>query len=177
MFSLFGQHMWQELIYSWEGDELWASSPKWICHWQNKPAQIILIIRLVFPGKGFVVACGVVCELALFFEFAIILNFVLNNNNNNILYVEKEWNLVTQLCLTLCDPMDYSPPVFFVTPWTVAHQALLFTKFTRQEYWSGLPFPSPGDLPNPGTEPRSPALRVDSLLFETGKPWNVESLL
>ena len=43
--------------------------------------------------------------------------------------------------------------------------------FSRQEYWSGLPFPSPGDLPNPGIDPRSPALQADALLFELpGKP-------
>ena len=46
----------------------------------------------------------------------------------------------------------------FVTPWTVAYQAVLSMAFSRQEYWSGLPFPSPGDLPNPGIEPGSPAL-------------------
>ena len=46
----------------------------------------------------------------------------------------------------------------FVTPWTVAHQALLSVEFSRQEYWSGLPFPSPGDLLNPGIKLRSPAL-------------------
>ena len=45
-----------------------------------------------------------------------------------------------------------------VTPWTVAHQTPLSMAFFRQEYWSGLPFPSPGDLPNPGIKPRSPAL-------------------
>ena len=45
---------------------------------------------------------------------------------------------------------------FFATPWTVAHQAPLSMEFSRQEYWSGLPFPSPGDLPDPGTEPTSP---------------------
>ena len=55
----------------------------------------------------------------------------------------------------------------FVTPWTVAHQAPLFMGFPRQECWSGLPFPSPGDLPNPGIEPRSPALQADSLLSST----------
>ena len=43
----------------------------------------------------------------------------------------------------------------FVTPWAMAHQALLSMEFYRQEYWSGLPFPSPGDLPDPGTEPAS----------------------
>ena len=46
----------------------------------------------------------------------------------------------------------------FTTPWTVAHQAPLLMGFPRQEYWSGLPFPSPGDLPDPGVEPASPAL-------------------
>ena len=54
----------------------------------------------------------------------------------------------------------------FATPWTVAYQAPLSMGFSRQEYWSGLPFPSPGDLPDPGIEPRSPALRTDSLLSE-----------
>ena len=42
---------------------------------------------------------------------------------------------------------------FFVTPWSVAHEASLSMGFSRQEYWSGLPFPSPGDLPDPGIEP------------------------
>ena len=54
----------------------------------------------------------------------------------------------------------------FGTPWTVTHQALLSIGFSRQEYWSGLPFPSPGDLPFPGIEARSPALQADSLLTE-----------
>ena len=51
----------------------------------------------------------------------------------------------------------------FVTPWTVAHQAPPSIEFSRQEYWSVLPFPSPGDLPNLGIEPRSPALQADTL--------------
>ena len=51
----------------------------------------------------------------------------------------------------------------FATPWTVACQALLFMGFSRQEYWSGLPFPPPGDLPNPGIEPKPPALQAGSL--------------
>jgi len=61
--------------------------------------------------------------------------------------------LVTKSCLTLA------------TPWTVARQALLSMRFSRQGYWSGLPFPSPGDLPDPGIEPGSPALQADSLNF------------
>ena len=59
--------------------------------------------------------------------------------------------LVAKSCLTLA------------TPWTVAHQAPLSMGFSRQEYWSGLPFPSPGDLPDPGIKPSSPALQADSL--------------
>ena len=62
--------------------------------------------------------------------------------------------LVAKLCPTL------------MTPWTVAHQAPLSMGFSRQEYWSGLPFPSPGDLPNTGIEPGSPALWPDSLTTE-----------
>ena len=50
----------------------------------------------------------------------------------------------------------------FATPWTVAHQAPPSMGFSRQEYWSGLQFPSPGDLPNPGIEPRSPILEADA---------------
>ena len=54
----------------------------------------------------------------------------------------------------------------FATPWTVAHQAPPSMEFSRQEYWSGLPFPSPGDLPNLGIEPWSPTLQADSLPAE-----------
>ena len=59
----------------------------------------------------------------------------------------------------------------FATPWTVAHQAPPSMGFSRQEYWSGLPFPSPGDLPNPGIEPTSPTLQADALTSQPpGKP-------
>ena len=58
-----------------------------------------------------------------------------------------------------------------MTPWTVAHQAPQSMEFSRQEHWSGLPCPSPGDLPNPGIEPGSPALQADSSPSEPpGKP-------
>ena len=60
---------------------------------------------------------------------------------------------------------------FFVAPWTVALQASLSMGFSRQEYWSGLPFPFPGDLLDPGIEPEFPALQADSLLSEPpGRP-------
>ena len=58
-----------------------------------------------------------------------------------------------------------------MTPWTVVYQAPPSMVFSTQEYWSGLPFPSPGDLPNPGIEPGSPTLKADALTFEPpGKP-------
>ena len=53
-----------------------------------------------------------------------------------------------------------------VTLWTVAYQASPSVGFSRQEYWSGLPFPSPGDLPDPGIEPGSPTLQADALTSE-----------
>ena len=71
--------------------------------------------------------------------------------------------LVAQSCLTLCDPMDCSTPASSV-------------EFSTQEYWSELPFPSPGDLPDPKIEPESPASQADSLSAEPqGKP--VSSLI
>ena len=63
-------------------------------------------------------------------------------------------SLVAKSCLTL------------ETPWTAACKAPLSMGFSRQEYWSELPFPSPGDLPDPGIEPRSPLVQADSLLTE-----------
>ena len=71
---------------------------------------------------------------------------------------------VTQSRPTLCDPMDYT-----------------YMDFSRPEYWSGQPFPSPGDLPNPGIKPRSPTLQADSLPVEPqGEPldsWSVRKIL
>ena len=74
--------------------------------------------------------------------------------SNQSILKEIGGGLVAKLCPTL------------VTPWTVACQAPLSTGFSRQEFWSGLPFPFPGNLLDPGIEPCSPALQVDSLLTE-----------
>ena len=62
---------------------------------------------------------------------------------------------------------------FFVSPWAVAHQAPLSVGFSMQEYWSGLPFPSPEDLPHPGTEPGCPVLQADPPQSEP--PWKSSS--
>ena len=60
----------------------------------------------------------------------------------------------------------------FATPWTVAYQAPPSTGFSRPEYWSGLPFPSSGDLSNPGIKPGTPALEADAL---TSEPFNMSA--
>ena len=80
--------------------------------------------------------------------------------------IEKVKVLVAQLCLTPCNPMGY-----------IVRQAPLSVGSSKQEYWSGLPFPSPGNLPNPGNEPRSPAFQAGSLLPEPpGKHQLIEEL-
>ena len=79
---------------------------------------------------------------------------------STLLFLGGGGGLVTKSCPTL------------VTPRIVAYQAPLLVEFPRQEYWSGLVFPSPGDLPNSGIKPRSPALQADSLPTELpGNPY------
>ena len=73
--------------------------------------------------------------------------------------------------------MSHSVVPDSATPWTAAHQAPLSVRSSRQGYWSGLPFPSPGDLPTPGIKPGSPALQADSLPTELqGKPFLIVGL-
>ena len=80
--------------------------------------------------------------------------------HSKIIHVSKKVKVKSLSCVRL-----------FATPWTVAHKAPPSMGFSRQEYWSGLPFPSPGDLPHTGIKPRSPTLQVDALTSEPpGKP-------
>ena len=93
-----------------------------------------------FPGKS----TGVGCHCLLH-----VISYGISNLGNSV---------KTKLCMLSCVQL-------FATPWTVAYQAPLSMEFSRQEYWSGLPFPSPGDLPYPGTEPSFPmslALQADA---------------
>ena len=85
------------------------------------------------------------------------------------------WITVSIPCVFVCVCVYTRAPVcarslscvlFFATPWIVALQAPLSMESSRQEYWSGLPFPSPGDPPDPGIEPWSPALEADALTSE-----------
>ena len=76
-------------------------------------------------------------------------------------------------CRVVCVFVTQSFPTF-CDPWIIACQASLSMEFSRQEYWSGLPFSSPGDLPDPGIKPESPVLQADSLQSESpGKPCRV----
>ena len=78
-----------------------------------------------------------------------------NINSYSITFVLFRWYsfVCVYVCVCVCSVMSN----FFATPWTVVHQAPLSMGFPRPEYWSGLPFPPPGELPNPGIEPMSPA--------------------
>ena len=99
--------------------------------------------------------------MALFQSFfKIIFSFIFN------------WRIIAlQYCVSLCQKERAKSCPTIAIPWTIAHQDPLSMGFPRQEYWSGLPFPSPGELPDPGIEPRSPALQADALPTELcGKP-------
>ena len=74
------------------------------------------------------------------------------------------------VCVCVCVCAKSLMCLTFATPWTVAHQASLSIEFSRQEYWSGLPFPPPGYLPNPGMEPASLEFRALAGRFFTTAP-------
>ena len=100
-----------------------------------------------------------------------------NCNLSNHLYFQMYSHIASVLLDTMCPLSIFiffkslSCVRLFVTSWTAAHQAPQSMGFSRQEYWSGLPFPSPGDLPNPGIKPGSPTLEADALTSEPpGKP-------
>ena len=80
-------------------------------------------------------------------------------------------NSLTAQFVSMCVCVGHSVlSSLFATPWTIAHQAPLSKGFSRQEYWSGLPFPISRDLPDPGIEPRFPALQADTPSEPPGKP-------
>ena len=118
---------------------------KWYGEFQSTSSRI-MTVGYSLKGK----------KLAYFFWYCI---SSIWHNAYNIYKAQSE---VAQSCPTLCYPMDGSLP------------GSGSMGFSRQEYWSGLPFPSPGDLPNPGIEPGSPALQTDALLSEPlGRTYNI----
>ena len=88
----------------------------------------------------------------------------LSHYNSDLSLTRLSTYCICFYCLRAC---VFSCVRFFVAWWTVARQAPLSMEFSRQEYWSGMLFPSLRDLPDPGVEPRSPALQADSLLSES----------
>ena len=108
-------------------------------------SQVILL--------AFLPLCTYVCSLSLWPYFCFANKSISRFFLDSTLKKKKKVKLLSHVQL-------------FATPWTIAHQAPLSMGFSRQEYWSGLPFPYPGDLPNPGIEPRSPALQADALTSE-----------
>ena len=121
---------------------------------------IFICIFILFPSAAssdffsFKFLKNIHLELIEYFSI-----FCLITRNYVSKYFGKKCVLVAQACPTLCDPMD-----------CVAHQVSLSMEFSRQEYWSGLPFPSPEELPNPGIELWSPASQADSLPSELMSP-------
>ena len=92
-------------------------------------------------------------------------------NKRPKIWKEAVWKITWRSNQELWIVKSLSRVQLFGTPWTVAYQAPQSMEFSRQEYWSGLPFPSPGDLPKPGIKPGSPALQADGLTSEPpGKP-------
>ena len=83
-----------------------------------------------------------------------------------VVTTSKEDDYIYLMILVKVKAKSLSHVRLFATPWTVAYQAPQSMEFSRQEYWSRLPFPSPLDLPNPGIEPGSPALQADALPSE-----------
>ena len=94
-----------------------------------------------------------------------------DTTEKKIIVFQNKWNKFHSvdfkgLCVFVCVCVSRSVLSNSVIPWTVVCQAPLSMGFFRQEYWNGLPFPTPGDLPDPEIEPRSSALQADSLLSE-----------
>ena len=85
------------------------------------------------------------------------------------LSISPKYRLNSKLCAYLLSHVR-----LLATPWTVARQVPLSMGFSRQKYWNGLPFPPPGDLPDPGIKPRSPASQADSLPSEPPTQMSVE---
>ena len=81
----------------------------------------------------------------------------------DLFFLLQEWTVLPQWLQKKCQCVSYSVVSDSATPWAVACQASLSMEFSRQEYWSGWPFPFPGDLPNPGIKPKSPVQQAVSL--------------
>ena len=103
-------------------------------------------------------------QIYFLLEYIILINVKINYCRWSIIY--KKYILSSLFSYPLSEVKPLSHVRLFATPWTVAHQASPSMECSKHEYWSGLPFSSPGDRPDPGIEPRSPALDADALPSE-----------
>ena len=150
-------------------------------------------VEVVMPSNHLILCCALLLlpsifpsirvfsnEVGFSYQVAKVLDLQLQHQSFHWLFRVDFPGLIG---LISCNPVKLLSHVrFFGIPWTVAYQALPSMDFSRQEYWNGLPFPSLGDLPNPGIKPRSPVLQADSLLSEPlekppCKPRDSQSLL
>jgi len=147
--------------------------------WEN-PAR--LLCPWDFPGKNTGVGCHFLL-LGIFLTQGLKPRSLHWQADSLLLRYWGSPNIYIYMCVCVCvcvcvkyikvwkKVKSLSRVWLFATPWTVAYQAPQSMEFSRQEYWSGLPFPSLGDFPNPGIEPRSLALQADALPSEPpGKP-------
>ena len=145
---------------------LWLNSiPLYVCTTPSLSTLLFMFFRL-FPCSGH-------CEqyyyehssACIFLNYSLyrymLRNGIVGSYDNSIFSF-----LSTFLLFPIVKVKSLSRVRLFATPWTVNYQAPQSMEFSRQEYWSGLPFPSPGDLPNPWIEPGSPALQADALPSE-----------
>ena len=118
------------------------------------------------PESGLLVKCGVHLTIMDTLLATIEWSVMATSQQRNEESPSHLGPAVSFICSQKVKVKSLSRVQLFATPWTVAYQDPQSMDFSRQEYWSGLPFPPPGDLPNPGIEPRSPALQANALPSE-----------
>ena len=164
---------------SWPGDQIHAScnGRQILYHWATKEASFILQIDIEKQCPIIITGFASLQEKALhllasFLLFCQVLSqWGISNSSRTFSAISPGLGIKLKVKVK-----SLSHVRVFVTPWTVAHQAPPSMESSRQEYWSGWPFPSPGDLPNPGTEPRSLTLRADALPSEPPQIWTESSM-
>ena len=119
----------------------------------------------------FIGAAAVIIFVCIIFSFCVVISLglipragITSLDSDQLREKHKHFPMMVMCRVCVCESL--SRVRIFATPRTIAHQAPLSMGFSRQTYWSGLPFSSPGDLPDPGIEPGSPVLQADSLPFE-----------
>ena len=149
------------------------------CRWPCSAWNPNSCPELGFKCRGPIIWADYLCDLGKVNNLPDPQFLINNNNDNNFIEVisklQENWHrLKEKICKWSRLFSRFSCIQVFAIPWTVARQAPLPMGFSKQEHWRGEPFPSPGDLPNPGIKPQFLAMQVDSLPSEWPlKPWQV----